>query len=172
MTAWSPHTVRALESHTGSKHTLERVSDMTHALEYVRNIESELDALEQLSTLRLDDLDSLESLPGAPVREMARDLLDAGGLEPESLDELAAVSVWLEAYALEVTVQGTRTLGQSEWTPQRVSILRTFGGPNARVHAVEGSDYLEVEVQWGSDAARGSVHAPEVSMLLWELSEL
>ena len=145
---------------------------MTHATDYVRSIEAELDALEQLSTLRLDTLDSLESLPGAPVREMARDLLDAGGLEPESLDELDAVSVWLEAYALEITVQGTRTLGQSEWTSQRVTVLRTFGGPNARVHVAEGSSRLDVEVQWGSESETGSVHAPSVAYTLWELSEL
>ena len=144
---------------------------MTHAYEYVRNIEAELGALEYLAASRLDDLYGLESLPHR-AREMARDLLDAGGLEPDDLSELDAVSVWLDAYALEVTVQGTRTLGQSEWTPQRVTVLRTFGGPNARVHVAEGSSRLDVEVQWGSESETGSVHAPSVAYTLWELSGL
>lgn len=143
---------------------------MTHATDYIRTIEAEVTALESLSGY-LSSGAELDSLPRAE-RELASDLLDASGLDSDSLPELDAISAWLDSYALEVTVHATRTLGSDVWDTARVEVLRTFGGPNARISVDSSSGYARISVAWGSESVEGTVHAPGLAYYLWDLSDL
>lgn len=139
---------------------------MSHATDYVRTLEAELRALDAIShTLDAYALPLLTT----EQRELVADLLDASGLEPGDVESLDAVGAWLDAYALEITERGKRALGSGEWTTDAVTVLRTFGGPNARVTVERGGPYVRISVVWGSDAVEGSVHAPQVAGRLWDL---
>lgn len=132
---------------------------MTHASEYTSQMVAEIETLER--TICAAFTDGLDRHP-VDVREMAADLLDAGGLEPDQLDALYPFDVWVEAYALDVTVRGHRAAHDDEWTVDTVEVLRTAGGPDARISTAERG-WITVSVYWDS-AETARVYAPR----LWE----
>ena len=141
---------------------------MTHAHTYAAQMVAEVQALDELAGSDLSN--GLESLRSDAL-ELARDLLDSRGLEPEDLEDLDAVGAWLESYALEVYFTGRLTLGESRWTVESVTVLRTVGGPNARISTAERG-WVRVGVAWGSETDSRSVQAPGLWSYLDSLEDI
>lgn len=140
---------------------------MTHAHTYAAQMVAEVQALDELAGSDLSN--GLESLR-SDAREMATDLLDCGRLEPEDLQDLDVMGVWLESHALEVYFTGRLTLGESRWTVESVTVLRTCGGPDARI-STERDGWVRVDVAWSDHDSR-SVHAPALWAYLDSLEDI
>jgi hypothetical protein len=140
--------------------------------DYAHGIVRDLEALEELAAHRWDgwgpdELEELEELNLSPAaRELLAELTDGGALADNDGDPIGA---WLD-YTLGITVHGTCTLGESDWTVRAVEVLRTTGGPHATV-TVDGGPYATVRVIWGSAATEREAIAPTLSETLLELAE-
>jgi hypothetical protein len=84
-------------------------------------------------------------------------------------DPYEVISYYFDACALEVLDVTARSWASLHQPTDRryVEVLRTFGGPNARVRFYGNGD-VRVRVNWGSDEATENVHAPRADAEVWE----
>ena len=86
-------------------------------------------------------------------------------------DPYEVISHYLDTCALEVLDVTARSWGSPHahaYGDRRyVEVLRTFGGPNARVRFYENGS-VRVRVHWGSDEATENVHASWAVTEVWE----
>lgn len=166
-------------------------TDVQMTEDYADEIVRRLEAIERLTDtdctdpdglleLSTEDLDTLAELIEAdtPPRRAGRTNVEGVGLEDtlaehyqDWLDDRGTdpAGAWLND-ALDITLIGERSLSVNEWTITETRVVVTIGGPNAYV-IERGSDWLYVEVYWGGDEARRTVHAPNISQRIDEYVE-
>jgi hypothetical protein len=97
-------------------------------------------------------------------REEMVDSLTYGGLGS------AIIRAWFED-ALEITLDGKRSLNNDEWTVRGVNVLVSYGGPNTWVSATDNGS-IEVSCYWGGDKETlRSGALDRISGHLWGLAD-
>jgi hypothetical protein len=88
-------------------------------------------------------------------------------------DPMDVLTYYFDALALEVLDVTARSWGYPDGdrgTRRYVEVLRTFGGPNARVRFY-GDGRVEVSVHWGSDEAKAYAYAPTLDNEVQEYAD-
>jgi hypothetical protein len=90
----------------------------------------------------------------------------------EWADPMDVLMHYFDALALEVLDVTARSWGSTyaEGDRRYVEVLRTFGGPNARVRFY-GDGRVEVSVHWGSDEAKAYAYAPTLDNEVQEYAD-
>jgi hypothetical protein len=148
----------------GTEMTCKPVSKSNEeANEYCHSIVHEVLALEELVS-RHDLFDeNLEDY----LRDLWVELAESVGEDPSSYEP--SVSDYVNLYCLEFITLGERSNATEEWSPVGARLLRTFGGPNAFIQWRD-TNFIVVEVYWGSECAEARFLAPNIAAALEEMA--
>lgn len=133
------------------------------ANEYCRSIVREVLALEELVANGASFDDDLEDYP----REFWIELAESADEEPSCYEP--SVFDYVNLDCLEFTTLGERSFATNEWSVVGVRLLRTYGGPNAFIEWND-TDYIAVQVYWGSEFAEARLLAPNIAASLEEMA--
>jgi hypothetical protein len=135
------------------------------ANEYCHLIVHEVLALEELMAngAQFDDGSQNQQ------RELWIELAESVGEEPYCYEP--AVIDYINLYCLEFVTLGECSSATNEWTVAGARLLRTYGGPNAFIEWHD-TDFIVIQVYWGSEVAKVRVLAPNVAASLAEIANI
>jgi hypothetical protein len=133
------------------------------ANEYCHSIAHEVLALEELVAKYKSFDDDLEDY----LKELWIELAES--VDEELSSYQPSVSDYVNLYCLEFTALGERSNATNEWIIVGARLLRTYGGPNAFIEWND-TDFIVVQVYWGSEFAEARFFAPSVAASLEEMA--
>jgi hypothetical protein len=133
------------------------------ANEYCHSIVHEVLALEELVANDESFGDDLEDY----LREVWIELAESVDEEPSGYQP--SVFDYVNLNCLEFITLGERSNATNEWNVVGVRLLRTYGGPNAFVEW-NGTNFIVVQVYWGSEFAESRFLAPIVAASLEQMA--
>ncbi|MHB8379777.1 MAG: hypothetical protein ACYDB2_07660 [Acidimicrobiales bacterium] len=134
------------------------------ANEYCQSIVQEVLALEKLLANHESFDDELED----SLREFWIELAESADEEPSCYEP--SVFDYVNLYCLEFTTLGERSNAINEWNVVGARLLRTYGGPNAFIEWND-TDFIVVQVYWGSEFAEARLFAPNIATCLEEMAD-
>ena len=133
------------------------------AEEYCHSIVQEVLALEELVANHESFDDDLED----SLREFWIELAESADEEPSRYRP--SVFDYVNLNCLEFTTLGERSSATNEWNVVGARLLRTYGGPNAFIEWND-TNFVVVQVYWGSEFAESRFLAPNVASSLEEMA--
>jgi hypothetical protein len=133
------------------------------ANEYRNSIVQEVLALEEL----VANAEAFDDDLGDYLRELWTELAEGVGEEPSRYQP--SVFDYVNLYCLEFTTLGERSNATNEWKVVGARLLRTYGGPNAFIEWND-TNFIVVQVHWGSEFAEARFFAPSISTALEEMA--
>jgi len=133
------------------------------AEEYCHSIVQEVLALEELVANHESFDDDLED----SLREFWIELAESADEDPICYQPSVFDYVLLNC--LEFTTLGERSSATNEWNVVGARLLRTYGGPNAFIEWND-TNFVVVQVYWGSEFAESRFLAPNVASSLEEMA--
>lgn len=133
------------------------------ANEYCHSIVQEVLALEEL----VANDEAFDDDLGDYLRELWTELAESVGEEPSRYEP--SVFDYVNLYCLEFTTLGERSNATNEWNVVGARLLRTYGGPNAFIEWND-TNFVFVQVHWGSEFAEARLFAPSIAAALEEMA--
>jgi hypothetical protein len=133
------------------------------ANEYCHSIVHEVLALEEL----VANAEAFDDDLGDYLRELWTELAEGVGEEPSRYQP--SVFDYVNLYCLEFTTLGEWSNATNEWYVVGARLLRTYGGPIAFIEWND-TNFIVVQVHWGSEFAEARFFAPSISTALEEMA--
>ncbi len=132
--------------------------------EYCHSIVQEVLALEELVANDESFDDDLDD----NLREFWIELAESADEEPSCYQP--SVFDYVNLNCLEFITLGERSNVTNEWNVVGVRLLRTYGGPNAFIEWND-TNFIVVQVYWGSEFAESRFLAPNIASSLAEMAD-